>query len=478
MLLKNSFLLSFFILAVVFLRACLLHKLPKRIFVVLWVAVLCRGLFPFSIPCRFSIYSIVIWRQHSGGTMLSGTLSAVTANIEEGISYITTAGSNVRATPLFFQQPLFILWVIGALLCIGYFLFTHLKFRSIYQCALPVKTAFLSSWLQIRSMKRPVVVKQSDRVATPFTYGVIRPVIILPKTIQMLSNHQLEIVLTHEWVHIQRFDVLLKWLLVLLVCIYWFHPLVWLMYYLVNQDIELSCDEKVVQLLGEEIKYDYAMTLVQLEETKSRCSAVCNHFSKNAIERRIVSVMKFKKLSIFSAVFALIIAIGTITIFATNEKTSKPSLEKQTQSSTETTAGPEEQQQLAVKQNGFIWPVPSCNNVTKLYGASFTGGQYICIGGPVKGEPIVAAAAGTVKDVGYDYEKGNYMVIDHQNGFQTFYYHCEELFVTTGQFVQQGEQVATVGVTGRVTGPCLSFGVLENGMAEDPMVFFQSNEIE
>ena len=67
------------------------------------------------------------------------------------------------------------------------------------------------------------------------------------------------------------------------------------MYVLANRDIELSCDETVVQIFGETMKSAYAMMLIGMEEKKNKITPLCNSFSKNAIEERIVSIMKMKK---------------------------------------------------------------------------------------------------------------------------------------------------------------------------------------
>ncbi len=67
------------------------------------------------------------------------------------------------------------------------------------------------------------------------------------------------------------------------------------MYALANRDIELSCDECVVRILGEKEKSAYALALLDMEESKSGFSPLYNSFSKLAIEERIVSIMKYKK---------------------------------------------------------------------------------------------------------------------------------------------------------------------------------------
>lgn len=94
------------------------------------------------------------------------------------------------------------------------------------------------------------------------------------------------------------------------------------MYILANRDIELSCDEAVVRLFGENTRTAYARSLISMEETRSGLTPLCNNFSKNAIEERITAIMKIKKASMFSLVLALALIVGVTTAFATSSASS------------------------------------------------------------------------------------------------------------------------------------------------------------
>ena len=84
------------------------------------------------------------------------------------------------------------------------------------------------------------------------------------------------------------------------------------------------------------------------------------------------------------------------------------------------------------------------------------------------GTPIKAAASGTVTFAGYKGSYGNLMVITHENGVQTYYGHCSQLYLSAGATVSQGQSIAAVGSTGNSTGPHLHFEVRVNGTAYNP----------
>lgn len=84
------------------------------------------------------------------------------------------------------------------------------------------------------------------------------------------------------------------------------------------------------------------------------------------------------------------------------------------------------------------------------------------------GTPVVAAASGTVTFSGWKGSYGNLLVITHSNGIQTYYGHCNKLYVSAGQSVSAGQTVAAVGSTGNSTGPHLHFEIRSNGVALNP----------
>lgn len=85
-----------------------------------------------------------------------------------------------------------------------------------------------------------------------------------------------------------------------------------------------------------------------------------------------------------------------------------------------------------------------------------------------KGTPIKAAADGTVVYSGRKGSLGNLVVLDHGNGVETYYAHCNSLVATVGEIVEQGEVIAYVGSTGNSTGPHLHLEIRVNGVAKNP----------
>jgi len=121
----------------------------------------------------------------------------------------------------------------------------------------------------------------------------------------------------------------------------------------------------------------------------------------------------------------------------------------------------------------FIWPY--AGYITSSYGyrtSPFDGftRQFhsgLDIGGPI-GAPIRAAMSGRVSQVGYDGSFGNYVVISHHSGYRTLYAHMSEVRIKAGAYVETGQRIGDVGVSGLTTGPHVHFTVYKDGVTVNP----------
>lgn len=319
-LLQMSFSGAVMILVIILLRSLTINKFPKNVFRLLWEIVILRLLIPFSIPSIFSAYSLMgrstpvknVIDKTPVGNMIPQTAEVPVKITEEVNQVIQSEASQISLWT--------VVWVIGMLLCAGYFLIAYLRCRKEFQTSLSVKNEIAKKWLREHSLSRRIKTRQSDRISAPLTYGIWQPVILMPKDTDWENRQQLQYVLMHEYIHIRHFDIVFKLAATLALCVHWFNPLVWALYILYNRDIELACDECVVRQFGSGSKSAYARTLIILEESKSGLTPLCNNFSKNAIEERITAIMKLKKWTIGLVVISAAVIISIVVLFATSAK--------------------------------------------------------------------------------------------------------------------------------------------------------------
>ncbi len=328
------------ILAVLTIRALAMHHLPKKTFLALWGLVMARLLLPFRVESALSLQNLwgvreavgvrevvgfrelgvgafpPVYSLETGAEVLQAAVQTVVPQAEKVANMVPSAAPPTVGVGI---SPLLLIWLIGAA-CMGvYFLMNYLKTRRELDCALPVQESFIAEWLETHPLKRRVAIRVSDRINSPLTYGIIHPVILLPKKTNWQDRKRLTFILEHEFTHILRWDAMLKLFLAIALCLHWFNPLVWLMYKLANRDIELSCDETVLKKLGDSAAY--ATTLLEMEAEKSTALPFVSDFSRYVIQERITSIMKYKKTPLIAVIVAVLLVVGVTTSFATSATT-------------------------------------------------------------------------------------------------------------------------------------------------------------
>ncbi|MBD5105270.1 MAG: M56 family metallopeptidase [Ruminococcaceae bacterium] len=333
-LLQMSFYGAVLILVITALRAVTINKLPKKTFLILWGIAMVRLLIPYELPSALSVYSLI-------GSDTPAAAVEETEAYYENYSPVSPAVSFEPSEKIMPSEPFapsapktqmpplssensgfgsvwFVIWISGSILLAAFFTVSYLRCYFEFKTSLPVENEFTRQWLIEHKIKRPLSIRQSDKITVPLTYGIFRPVILMPKQTDWENTKRLRYVLLHEYVHVCRIDAFLKLICVFVLCLHWFNPAVWLMYALFNRDIELACDECVVKKSGLNIKAEYALMLIGTEEKKAGLMPLCSGFGKNCAKERIVAVMKIKKMSALAVAAAVILTAGVTMTFATS----------------------------------------------------------------------------------------------------------------------------------------------------------------
>lgn len=317
-LLQISFAGGVLILVTIVLRALTLHRLPKGTFLALWLLAAARLLLPFSIPSPASVYTLAE-RMPLQAEAPAPAPSLSAAPLAPGTAPTAPVPAPLPASQGGTAADVWgWVWLAGLLVCGTGFLLSYLRCRRTFRAALPVEDEGLQAWLDERPLRRRVALRQSDRTDTPLTYGLVHPVILLPKS--WAEETGLPFVLEHELTHIRRLDALWKPVLAFTACVHWFNPLAWCMLVLANRDMELRCDETVVRRFGVGSRSEYALALISLEEKKSGLGPFASAFGRNAIEERITAIMKIRKRSLAAILAAAVVVCCVGVGFATSAK--------------------------------------------------------------------------------------------------------------------------------------------------------------
>jgi len=172
------------------------------------------------------------------------------------ITYIESESDEPYSTKTrSFYAALTVVWLLGVVVLWG----GWIRKRRAFSSAVRAGTAAhqgreaeslkrVSSWLMLGREVRLVV---SPFITEPGVWGTFRPTVVVPETMAFgLSEAELDAVMMHELVHVSRYDNLVSSLQMFLCCLFWFHPLVWLIDKELLVERESACDEKVVELGG------------------------------------------------------------------------------------------------------------------------------------------------------------------------------------------------------------------------------------
>ena len=487
---------SAMVLLVLVLRLLLKKYLPRGIFPTLWCAAAVRLLLPITIPTHLSVWNLLY------------TPVAVQSNgvISDALMPFPSLATNSTAKPaadIAGISPMLLVWLVCAILLAAYFVIGYTcmvrRFRGTRLAPQPSIDALLD---RFRFSRDPRICVSNSRRA-PLTFGVFRPTVLLPEDLP-IGDAQFQLVLAHELAHIRRKDCLRKLLLTVCLCLYWWNPLVWMMVWLANRDMELACDEAVLRALGPDCKKAYALTLLDMAQRNPKSAPLCSGFAKSSAEERIRAILCFKRIPAWVGIFVSVLFVLTASAFTTQAVNPSvlPEMEPAVQEKipeenvavsvpvsepipTTPPIMPEQETESETQPQpevpAYIFPLEDANaEVTNPYGWQahpVTKQKSLHSGVDLAadyGTNVLAVADGTVLDCSYDAAYGYILTLEHENGVQTQYAHLSEFLVNAGAEVRQGQIIAKTGDSGWATGPHLHLGVLIDGEAVDPLEALKS----
>lgn len=309
------------ILLIIPVHVLIIDYCPKRPFLLLWDLVMLRLLFPFEALMKWTLPSKVFDMFGSNETisrmmLVSNFVQENTGNLQMDVREMGLVVEKLSpakidaATP---ERIFIVIWLVVFVLLLAALITLYIVSYRRFSFAWEKQNAYLRGWRDAHPLKRDYRIRFYPGINSPLTYGVLRPVILLPADCDLENEAGLHYVLQHEWTHICHLDTLRKMISYLVVCLHWFNPLVWLMTYFINKDIELACDEGVLKATNEDERKQYALTLITLEAAKDS-SFLVSYFGTNALPGRIRAIMKKSRVRSSGrlAVYCLIAVTGIV----------------------------------------------------------------------------------------------------------------------------------------------------------------------
>ena len=240
---------SVVILAVMLLRL-LLKKTPRKYICFLWMLAGIRLLMPISVQSAFSLQPTSI------------RLPAISSRL------------------------VWIVWGCVAALIVAGSLLAYLRLQKQVKGAVKVRGGY-----------------ESDQIETAFVLGFFKPKIYIPSGMSPAARTQ---ILAHERTHLEKGDHWMKVIAFLALALHWFNPLVWVAYLMLCKDIEIACDERVVQFMELDERKQYASALLQCSTNRIYYAACPVAFGEVSVKYRIKSALSYRKPAVWMSLMGVL----------------------------------------------------------------------------------------------------------------------------------------------------------------------------
>lgn len=319
-------------------KPVLKNRISKAFSYYIWLLVLLRLVVPLAAP--INVMDAVFYSEQtsvsndlpeqtetsveSNADQTTG-LPAVTSNTQMETSKEHSGGATADTQTLgearqtfdlwsFIQDNLLWLWLAGAVVSFGWFSIAYAVFskRIRHSCTAP-HSDDLTVFESLRGRIR-VRLFCSSYAMTPMSFGILRPVIVLPERAYVRSgmSDELKNVLRHELTHSRRKDVLYKWLVVMVTSLHWFNPIMIPVRKEISRACELSCDEAVIRNMSPDEKRFYGNMLLSLSAGKKLSAGIlattlCEN--KKELKERLISIKNYQKKTARAAALSIVLAL-------------------------------------------------------------------------------------------------------------------------------------------------------------------------
>jgi beta-lactamase regulating signal transducer with metallopeptidase domain len=272
---------------VIFLLALLLKQAPARVRHGLWLLAMLKFLVPAAL-----FGALLALLPASRPTLVSTDGPGLPLMVQLAVPVAPAPSPAPERTPRL--AALTAVWLLVAVALVIRWVRRSARFSRMLRAARhagPREVELMKRAHQRLGLFPPVGLVVSGDTASPAVWGVFRPVVVLPEAMAAeLSDGELDAVLLHELVHVQRRDNLTSSLQMLICCAFWFHPLVWIIDRLLLAEREMVCDEKVIATIGDSRTYASGLLKVVRFCLGFRVAGV-SYAAHSNLKRRIQKMM-------------------------------------------------------------------------------------------------------------------------------------------------------------------------------------------
>ena len=306
----NMSLTGSFVILLVLLSRALLYKAPKKYVYPVWGLVLLRLCAPFSLESIFSLLpstEVLPIELLTSANPSDWYIQSGFRTIDQAVNPLLQETSPAAMTNHF--SILAWIWLAGTIGMLLYSLISLIRLR----------------WTLIGRVRLQDNIYLADHIHSPFVLGILRPKIYLPSS---LNETEQQYILLHEKAHIRHLDPFFRAAAFIMLSFHWFNPLVWAAFWLSGRDMEMACDESVMQQMDTDIRRKYAQTLLQFATGQKITLAAPLAFGESDTKVRIKNVLRYHKphwwMILAAVILLLALCIGLLTNPIRTDQHSQP----------------------------------------------------------------------------------------------------------------------------------------------------------
>lgn len=182
------------------------------------------------------------------------------------------------------------IWLVGILIILVYSLLCYFRLKRRLLCSICVREN----------------IYLADDIDVPFVFGLIHPRIYIPSG---MGIDCWEYVIEHEKTHIRQKDPIKKMAAFAVTSVHWFNPFAWLAFLLLGKDMEMACDEEVIEKIGVAKRQEYASALLRLSGGRRILLGAPLAFGEGNVKSRIQNIMQYRKTLWLTVAAAILITV-------------------------------------------------------------------------------------------------------------------------------------------------------------------------
>lgn len=312
-------------------------------------------------------------------------------------------------------------------------------------------------------IKRPVKIIESSYISSPATFGVIKPIIILPRQCSQWTDERWRIVMTHEMFHVKNLDSIYNLLIQALCAIFWFNPLISRTARIIREERESACDDYVIQSgIKPHIYAIHLVEMIRMSSSKRMINNVITGMTNmSEVERRIRKIIDTKKKKVQAKsikgvsilIVLILISLYTIEVVFANEKSESESFDVLINNDLVTICYADNDMNIV---DALPQDIPSFSplgedgkgEALNYYSKSDKWSWINSATDKANNIPIHASADGIIQVMGsvtsYSGQSNITIVIQHKNNLSSIYGCINETDFTEGDFVNKGDIIGYI----------------------------------